>query len=249
MRILITGAAGNVAAGVIRTLAGFYQLRLLDLVRSESFSDHEWITGSILDSGTLERALKDVQAVVHLAIIRKGQGGDWATEAMFDVNVRGLYMVLQAAVDAGIDRFVHIGSTAPVIGHWYAGENITIDSPYTTRGRYSLTKAIQELTCEHFARNTDLRVVVLRPWVPCDAGGGKAPEKYHPGLIDTEDLGLACRLAIQATGLDKFEIFHTVATPEAQRRFDADRTEKILGFRPRLNFQNLPSAPEQCPET
>lgn len=238
-RVLITGAAGEVAPGVVRALARHYELRLLDLVRSDASPEHECIVGSILDAQVLSRALKDVHAVVHMAIAKETAGRKPDTEQFFDVNVKGLYLLLAAAAEADVRCFVHMGSTAPVIGHWYAGENITVHSPYTTRGRYSLTKALQETVCEHFARNSDVRLVVLRPWVPCDASGAKPPAEYTPGLIDGEDLGEACRLAIEATHLGRFEVFHTVATPEARRRFDADRTEKLLGFRAKLDFKDL----------
>jgi len=48
-----------------------------------------------------------------------------------------------------------------------------------------------------------------------------------------------CRLAIEATELGDFEVFHIVATAEARKRFDADRTEKLLGFRAKLDFGDL----------
>lgn len=239
MKVLVTGAAGEVAPGVVRALARHYQLRLLDLARGDELPEAEWVLGSILDAEVLARALAGVQAVVHLAIAKETAGRKPDTQEFFDVNVKGLYLLLAATEAAGIRCFVHMGSTAPVIGHWYEGGNITVDSPYTTRGRYSLTKALQELVCEHFARNTELRVVVLRPWSPCDASGGHPPAEYSSGLIDGEDLGEACRLAIEATGLGGFEVFHVVATAEARKRFDAGRTEKLLGFRAKLDFADL----------
>ena len=239
MKILVTGAAGEVAPGVVRALARHNQHRLLDQSRGDELSAAEWVIGSILDTDLLARALEGVEAVVHLAIAKESAGRKPDTEEFFDVNVKGLYLLLAAAQAGGARCFVHIGSTAPVIGHWYEGRNITVNSPYTTRGRYSLTKALQELVCEHFARNTELRVVVLRPWSPCDASGGTVPAEYSPGLIDGEDVGEACRLAIEATELGDFEVFHIVATAEARKRFDADRTEKLLGFRAKLDFGDL----------
>lgn len=245
MRVLITGAAGAVARGVIWRLERVYDLRLADVVQSQQFTHHDWAVGSILDREFVERAVQDVQAVVHFAIARKAEDPADTTELIFDVNVKGLYLLLEACEAAGVRRFVHVSSTAPVIGHWYAGRNITVDSPYTTRGRYSLSKMLQENICEHMARNADMTIVALRPWAPCEGlttlndAGGEIPRPYQPGLIDTQDFGEACRLAINAQHLGKFEIFHTVATQEARERFDAQRTEQVLGFRAQQDFHSL----------
>ncbi len=240
MKVLITGSASGVAKGVIRRLDEVYDLRLLDLHRSDDFLDHDWVIGSILDRKALDTALKQAEAVINFVIVR----GD-ASELSFDVNVKGLYMLLEAIEYHGIKRFVQVSSTATVIGHWYEGKRITVDSPPTTRGRYSLCKMLQEQICEHVARNSEVRIVALRPWMPCDgltevdASGQKTLREYAPGLIDTSDFGEACRLAIEADLPRPFEVFHTVATQEARERFDADRTEALLGFRPKEDFQRL----------
>ena len=245
MKVLVTGAAGEVAPGIIRTLCRHYDLRLTDLRRSEAFPEAEWQEGSILDEAFLERLTEGVDAVVHTAVVRKAPGREFTTGEFFDVNVKGLYLLLEKAEAAGVKVLVHIGSTAPVIGHWFEGRDITVESPLTTRGRYSLTKALQEVICEHMSRNSDMRFVVLRPWVPCDrlertgGQGGEAPRDYSPGLIDTEDLGEACRLAIENGDLGKYEVFHTVATREARARFDFDRTRDVLGFTPSEDFETL----------
>ena len=245
MRVLITGAAGVVAPGVIRTLRQYYNVKLLDLVKSDQFPEHEWVLGSILDRTFLENAVHDVQAVVHCAATRKMPGRVISTEQFFDVNVKGLYLLLEACKQAQIHRFVHVSSTAPVIGHWHKNRNISIHSPYTTQGRYSLTKMLQEEICEHIARNSDMTVVALRLWVPCegptmiDDTGTEVPRPYHPGLIDTNDFGEACHLALSAEHLQHFELFHVVATEEARQRFDADRTKELLGFKASQDFSSL----------
>jgi nucleoside-diphosphate-sugar epimerase len=243
-KILITGAAGVVARGVVPTLAEHFELRLLDVISYDPFADFDWVVGSITDPELLEKALGGIQAVVNFAVSgRPGTGKN--TGLMFDVNVKGLYLLLEASERNKIQRFVHVGSTAPVIGHWYEGGKITVESPYTTAGRYSLTKMLQEEICKHVAQNSDLSIVVLRPWAPReglvtkDEAGREVPRSYAPGLIDTQDFAQACRLAIETEDLGKFEVFHTVATREARERFDVERTERVLGFRAREDFESL----------
>jgi nucleoside-diphosphate-sugar epimerase len=245
MRILVTGAAGAVAGGAVRTLAGHFELRLLDVKRAKGSAHQDWVIGSILDQEVRRKALEGVGAVVHFAIVRPSSDDEQDTDRTFDVNVKGLYLLLETCDQLGIRRFVHVSSTAPVIGHWYAGRDVSVTSPPTTVGRYSLTKWLQEQICEHMARNSEMTIIALRPWAPCDGlttvseTGDQIPRPYQPGLIDSEDFGHACRLAIQADHLRGFQLFHTVATQEARRRFDAARTEQMLGFRAREDFSSL----------
>lgn len=237
-RVLVTGASSKISRGVIRKLEENYELCLLDLERSKDFPDHKWVVGSILNPSVLDEALENADAIVNF-ILKRGD----ITESIFDVNVKGLYVMFEALKRRNIQRFVHVSSTATVIGHWYSGtERITVESPFATQGRYSMCKMLQERICEHVARNSDIQIVALRPWAPCeglsskDEFGKDVLRKYEPGLIDTEDFGVACQLAIEANLPHSFEIFHTVATHEARTRFDSERTEKLLGFRAKEDF-------------
>jgi nucleoside-diphosphate-sugar epimerase len=240
MKVLVTGAASPIARGVVGTLRGHHDLRLLDVRRPDEPGDDPWVVGSILDPAALDEALEGIDAVLNFVVVRSDDTGE-----MFDVNVKGLYLLLEAAAARDVRRFVHVSSTAPVIGHWYAGRPVTVASPPTTRGRYSLCKWLQEQVCEHVARNESMRIVALRPWMPCDGptvtddAGRTVRREYAAGLIDTRDFGEACRLALEADLPGAFEVFHTVATREARRRFDADRTESVLGFRAAEDFESL----------
>jgi nucleoside-diphosphate-sugar epimerase len=108
-----------------------------------------------------------------------------------------------------------------------------------------MCKLLQEQICEHVAHNSEVRIVALRPWQPCEglteveASGREKPRQYMPGLIDTRDFGEACRLALERDLPNAFEVFHAVATREARERFDAERTERLLGFRAGEDFQSL----------
>lgn len=240
MKVLVTGAAGSVAPGVIERLSECFELRLCDLHQPDSLSGYPWVVGSILDEPVRAEALAGIDAVVNFVVVRSEDSG-----LMFDVNVKGLYLLLETAQARGVRRFVQVSSTAPVIGHWHEGRAITVASAPTTRGRYSLCKLLQEQICEHAARNGSIRIVALRPWAPCaglserDASNAESRRAYAPGLIDTYDLGEACRLAIETELPSAFEVFHTVATRQARERFDADHTKRVLGFEAREDFESL----------
>lgn len=236
--ILLTGSAGRVAQGMIPSLRRHYRLRLLDLKRPPACDGNRWIEGSMLEHAVLDRAVSGVDGVIHCAVARGNP-----TARQIDVNLKGHYLLLEASARHGVPRFVHVSSTATVIGHWHNGDNVTVNSPYTTRGRYSMCKALQEQMCAHMARNSPLRIVALRPWHPCGGltkdDGREEHREYAPGLIDFADFAEACRLGLEQDLPGRFEIFHTVATREARQRFDAARTEAILGFRAKEDFSSL----------
>lgn len=252
MKVLVTGASGRVAPSVIRVLQKYYDLRLLDLVRFDQLAYHDWAIGSVLDQNFLHNALEYVGAIVHFATPKNADSGrsgaegrSVTTEQLFDANVKGLYQLLEVCKKRRIKRFVHVSSATTVIGHWHAGKKITVDSPYSTDDQYSLTKMLQEQICQHVVRNSNMTIVALRPWMLCDGlsvtseSGQEVLRPYHPGLIDSKDFAEACHLAIKNEDLKQFQVFHTVATQEARKRFDAKRTKKILGFEAKQDFKVL----------
>jgi len=68
MKVLVTGAASEVARGAIQTLEKAYDLRLLDLKRSDHLSDRERRIGSILDAEFLKEARRDVEDKFRRAV-------------------------------------------------------------------------------------------------------------------------------------------------------------------------------------
>ena len=238
-RVLIAGAASPIAVAAAAELAHNYRLRLLDIKQSEGPAQGEWMVGSISDYETCCRAVHGVDAVVNFALARK-TGADWEsdTDRIFDVNVKGLYQLLLASSEAGIRRFVHISSTAPVIAHWFEGTGgILLDAPYRVTGRYTLTKAVQELVCTTVAQMLGLPVVMLRIWRPVDAS---AVDVRRPGMIDRADVGRACGRALKYQMKKTVETFYVVATAEAHGRFETEPTRELLGFEPAHDFSDLP---------
>ena len=73
MRIVITGASGNVGSAVVRRLAGEGQHQLVGVVRrppalTGAFEEVEWASLDLTrDDGALHDAFRGADAVVHLA--------------------------------------------------------------------------------------------------------------------------------------------------------------------------------------
>ena len=119
MKVLVTGASGQAGPGVVNALAKRHKLRLTDLIKSDKLSIYPWVVGSMTDHQTLAKAVNGMDAVVHMARVFRHPGTDPTTDDFLDVNVKGTYLLLEAAAKAGVKVFVHISSTAHVIGNWY----------------------------------------------------------------------------------------------------------------------------------
>jgi dihydroflavonol-4-reductase len=119
MKVLITGATGFLGSWVARELvAAGHEVRAL--VRTTSSLANlaglpvERAEGDVLDPASVRRALAGREAVVHTAGVAHFLPGD--TERMYAVNVRGVEIVLGAALEAGVSRAVLTSSTAAMGG-------------------------------------------------------------------------------------------------------------------------------------
>ncbi len=117
MRVLVTGATGLVGSAVARELlARGHAVRALARPTSDlsnlDGTGVEVVRGDVLDLASVRAALAGCEAVVHSAgVARMGVSGG----GMYEVNVRGVEVVLGAALDAGVSRAV-LTSSSSVLG-------------------------------------------------------------------------------------------------------------------------------------
>lgn len=213
MRILVTGSAGHLGEALVRTLreAGdeVVGLDLLD-------SPFTTVVGSVADADRVRACTEDVDAIVHAATLHKPHVGSHRRQAFVDTNVAGTLHLLEAAVAAGVGRFVFTSSTstfgraltpppaAPAA--W-----ITEDVPPVPRNVYGVTKVAAEDLCELVHRDHGLPCLVLRTarfFAEADDreevsaayadANVKANELLHR-RVDLEDVVSAHRLALDRT--------------------------------------------------
>src|SRR3972149_5502011 len=102
-RILITGAAGDVAIHLRRELAGKYALRLSDLRPLNALAQGEkFARADISNMADALRITKDVDAIVHLG----GYSVEGPWEGILSANIIGCYNMFEGARRNGVKRLL-----------------------------------------------------------------------------------------------------------------------------------------------
>jgi len=165
MTDLVTGATGFIGSHLAERLARSGR-RVRVLVRPESRGKlrpglaEDVALGDLRDRASLAAAVRGVERVFHCA----GHVLDWGTDRVFDeANVRGTRWLLEAALEAGVGRVVHMSSIA-VFGT-PSPARFDDDTPLaSSREPYTRTKVEGERVAMDVAAR-GLPVVVLRPAV------------------------------------------------------------------------------------
>ena len=177
MRIFLTGATGFVGTHVARALsANGAQLRLL--VRKTSRVEHlqslraEFITGDLRQPSTLQAALADCEALVHVAADYRLWVRD--PDAMYAANVTGTRELLQLAREVGVRRVVYTSSVA-TMGFYADGTIVDENTPVSLAnmvGHYKRSKFLAEREAIAVAHG-GLPVIILNPTTPIGSDDAK----------------------------------------------------------------------------
>ena len=169
--VLITGANGFVGRHLMaRLLADGHQVRALDKTFKAVPEDGaERIETDILDKTVVKAAMQGVDTVFHLAAIT----ALWMPhdDIYQTVNVEGTNVVLEAAIEANVQRFVHCSSFVTTIAGPRTPRTITEnDMPHhdALLGAYARSKSrAQQIVLD---ANYRIETVIVMPSAPLGPG-------------------------------------------------------------------------------
>lgn len=168
---LVTGATGLLGSHIVEQLRR-RQMPVRALVRPGA--DRSWLAsqgvefaaGDVTEPATLPAACAGVDVVYHSA----AKVGDWGPWEEFQrVTIDGTRNVLEAAIAAGVRRFVHISS---ISAYGYYTDPIVVDETFELGYRlyrwayYSKSKVAAEQIVWAAHRAGRIEVTVIRPaWI------------------------------------------------------------------------------------
>jgi uronate dehydrogenase len=236
-RVLVTGATGEVARGVLPLLKKDFALRLL--APEPADDDPRRVRADILDWDALARAMAGIDAVLHLAVA-SGHSGPYEDDAFndrrFDVNVKGTFHVFETARRCGVRRVVHVSSLMVVWGHGHAG-SVAGDAEPRPVGTYALTKALAENVARSYA-GAGLEVITLRIAAPLDVADPDLRRRpVRPQQVPFPDLTQAFARALTVP-LTRYEVV-TIVGESSRRAWDLEPARRVLGYAPRYRLDDL----------
>ncbi len=195
MNVLLTGGSGFIGSNLVRLLvAERPDWRIVNLDKltyagnAENLADLEgnprsrFVRGDICDGKLIEDIFRTerITGVMHLAAESHVDRSILAPSVFIETNVRGTQVLLEAARELGVRRFLHV-STDEVYGSLGPTGLFTEETPLAPSSPYSASKASSDLLALAYARTFEVPVVVTR----CSNNYGpyQFPEKLIPLMI------------------------------------------------------------------
>ncbi len=224
MKVVVTGGAGFIGSNLVRRILrerDGWEVTCLDLLtyagnlenlrEVEDDPGYTFLHGDVCDPEVVRRALDGADAVLHLAAESHVDRSILSAAPFVRTNVVGTEVLLAAALELGVGRFVHV-STDEVYGElpWRdpdapgPRERFTEATPLDPRSPYSATKAASDHLALAYHRTHGLDVVVTR----CSNNYGpyQLPEKLIPLMITNALEGLP--LPVYGDGLNVRDWIH-----------------------------------------
>lgn len=156
---LVTGGSGFLGINMIRfLLQRGHRVRSLDKVSFDypEADQVEIFQGDIRDQTLVDRVMDGIDIVIHTAAALPL----YSEEEILTTDIDGTRNILQAAKNSGVDRVIHISSTAVygIPDHHPLNEDDRLDGV----GPYGKAKIKAEEVCEEY-RKQGMCVPILRP--------------------------------------------------------------------------------------
>ena len=244
MNILITGASSQLAQAIATELKDDHNVRLMDSVPVDVAEGCDFTQGNILDPEDLWEALRGIDTLIHTGEPPTDLPSDELKreQILLDLATRGTHVLLTAAVEAGIKKFI-CASTLSIFNAYPDDVYITeLWKPLPSPEIVEMTKYLGELTAREFAREHLVTVTGLRLG---ELVLEEAVQRETPSLawLDIRDAAGAFRCALNrdssssAWWTQRWAVYHICADiPNPKFLIDQARG---IGYQPAHDFQSL----------
>jgi nucleoside-diphosphate-sugar epimerase len=243
MNVVIYGANGMLGPHVVKALEGTHNLRLNDVNDLPGSpldgTTHDYTKVDVSDLDAVVSAAEGMDAIINLSVLRHDR------KIAFDVNARGCYNVMTAAVQQGIRRVINTGPHFTIAGPTYERFDYELGPDIPSQSGtnlYAHTKSLGQEISRVFTENYDIYALTLlfynfrfpddhssdgQDFTPFSVTWGDAGEAFAPALtVDLETLPSRC------------EIFNVFADlPHG--KFSNEKIKRVLGWKPTNNLEQF----------
>jgi nucleoside-diphosphate-sugar epimerase len=238
MKVLILGGTGYLGPYVVRALESQHELRITDIRPPAEKTRHEFMQVDVSSLEQVRKAARGMDAIINLSVLRPDR------KLAFDVNTRGCYNMMLAAVEHKIRRVINTGPHLVVSGPPSERYDFGIgpdQPPQPGTHLYGLSKSLGQEICRVFAKHHDIYVQEYLFFSLLDASKLKPGTDATPFSIAWEDAGAVFRLGLDidlAKLPSRCEIFFVFADMP-HGKFVNEKAKRILGFRPKVDLSVL----------
>ena len=238
MNVLILGVNGQLGPHVVKALEEEHTLRLTD-INDPPDGPHEYFRLDAADLDGVIAAAEGMDAIINLSVLRPHR------QIAFDVNARGAYNAMAAAVHHGIRRVINTGPHWTIAGPTYENHDFMLSPDIPSQSGtqlYAITKSLGQEICRVFTENHDVHVQTLLfynfRWPDDHSADG---QDIIPFPVVWQDSAQAFRPALTIdldTLPSKCEIFNIFADIP-HNKFSNEKAKRILGWRPTDDLEHF----------
>ena len=229
---LVTGGTGFLGTALCRSLAGDgIAVRSLDndlrgkVTRLDGVEGVEKVNGDVRDLATVREAMEGASVVWHLAAVNGTRNFYDRPDVVLEVGLKGALNVVDAAVDAKIDRLVVFSSSEAYqrAAQIPTPEEVPLVVPDPTNPRYSYggSKIASELIALDIGQVRGVDVVIIRPH-----------NVYGPDMGNDHVIPeLATRLVTVSDGLKRREVTLPIEGDGSETRAFCHIDDAVAGCR------------------
>src|SRR3989344_2226369 len=199
MKLLVTGGAGFIGSNFVHYWREHYPDDQIVVLDALTYAGHKenlsgipegknfmFIKGDIRDYETARDAIEGVEAVVHFAAethVDRSLAGSEGAMRFYQTNLEGTEILLNAAREAGVKRFLHV-STDEVFGDldYDDPEKFHEGSSYNPHSPYAVSKAAADMAVRAFYHTWHEPEVLITNCTN-NYGPYQTPEKVIPRSV------------------------------------------------------------------
>ena len=172
---LVTGGSGFIGSALAIALVNAdNRVRVLDNNSrgtakrlAEIDGEYEFIEGDIRDAGVVEKAVKGVDSVCHLAFVNGTEFFYKMPELVLDVGVKGAVNVIDSCIKYCVPEFILASSSevyqAPHVIPTPEDVALTVPDVFNPRYSYATGKIVSEVMAVNYGKKHFERTIIFRP--------------------------------------------------------------------------------------